>query len=92
MVRMASTATSITGGIRIMVTTDRYLCVGNSRSSTSMRTKPAMDKATSAIPDMTEGVSTALDFQEVATKVVVIDKKEFYELTEGPRHDAGLSA
>jgi hypothetical protein len=76
MALMASTVTSIIAGIRIMVTTDRSPSVGRSPSSTSTRTKPATGKATSAIPAMMEAVSTALDFQAVATLVVVTDRED----------------
>jgi len=83
MVLMASTATSITAGIHVMVTTDRRLSVGPSPSSTSTRTKPTMHKATSAIPVMMEAMSTAPDFQAVVTPVVVTDR-EFPELSGRP--------
>ena len=75
MALMASTATSITAGIHVMVTTDRYPSVGHSPSSTSRRTKPTTDKATSAIPAMMGAMSTALDFQAVVTPVVVTDRE-----------------
>jgi hypothetical protein len=76
MALMASTVTSITAGIRIMVTTDRSPSVGHNPSNTSTRTKPATGKATSAIPAMMEAVSTALDFQGVVTPVVVTDRED----------------